>query len=165
MSITESARQFVDACDSGRGWKECAQYCHDGASFSVQADALAEIATVEGYVGWARDLLTPIPDASYELNANNAGEVVANLEKYTSEISQALNLEEKAILEKFTSSVEDFQALDEEIAQCDDTLSQIESILEGFQGSLSGISHEIQTLQGDSMAMNMKVTLNSPQWQ
>ena len=69
MSITDSARRFVDACDSGRGWEECAQYCHDGASFSVQADALAEISTVEGYVGWARDLLTPIPDASYELRS------------------------------------------------------------------------------------------------
>jgi predicted ester cyclase len=69
MSITESARRFVDGCDSGRGWEDCAQYCHDGATFSVQADALGEISTVEGYVGWARDLLTPVPDGSYELKS------------------------------------------------------------------------------------------------
>jgi len=69
MSMADSARQFVDACDGGRGWEECAQYCHDGATFSVQADALAEISTLEGYVGWARDLLTPIPDGSYELKS------------------------------------------------------------------------------------------------
>lgn len=69
MSITESAGAFVDACDSGRGWEECAQYCHDGATFAVQADALAEISTVEGYVGWARDLLTPVPDGDYELKS------------------------------------------------------------------------------------------------
>jgi len=69
MSITDSARQFVDACDSGRGWEECAQYCHADATFSVQADALAEISTVEAYVGWARDLLTPVPDAGYELKS------------------------------------------------------------------------------------------------
>ncbi|MGI9624966.1 MAG: nuclear transport factor 2 family protein [Acidimicrobiales bacterium] len=69
MSITQSAGAFVDACDSGRGWEECAQYCHDGATFAVQADALAEISTVEGYVGWARDLLTPVPDGDYELKS------------------------------------------------------------------------------------------------
>ena len=69
MSITESARQFVDACDKGRGWEECAQYCHPDATFSVQADALAEITSLEGYVGWARDLLTPIPDGDYELKS------------------------------------------------------------------------------------------------
>lgn len=72
MSITETARQFVDACDGGRGWEECAQYCHPDATFSVQADALAEISTVEGYVGWARDLLTPVPDGNYELKAISA---------------------------------------------------------------------------------------------
>ncbi len=69
MSITETAREFVDACDGGRGWAECAQHCHDGATFSVQADALAGIETVEGYVGWARDLLTPVPDGNYELKS------------------------------------------------------------------------------------------------
>ena len=69
MTITESARQFVDACDSGRGWEECRQYCHDDATFSCQADALADLATVEGYVGWAADLLTPVPDGHYELKA------------------------------------------------------------------------------------------------
>ena len=62
MCNIETARQFVDACDGGRGWQECAQYCHDDATFSCQADALADLATVEGYVGWAADLLTPVPD-------------------------------------------------------------------------------------------------------
>jgi predicted ester cyclase len=74
MSITESARQFMDACDRGLGWEECAQYCHDGATFSVQADALADISTIEGYVGWARDLLTPVPDGAYELKSISADE-------------------------------------------------------------------------------------------
>lgn len=74
MNITESARQFVDACDKGRGWEECAQYCHPDATFSVQADALADITTLEGYVGWARDLLTPIPDGDYELKSISTDE-------------------------------------------------------------------------------------------
>jgi predicted ester cyclase len=69
MSITETAREFFEACETGRGWAECAQYCRDGATFSCQADALAEISTLEGYTDWMRDLLTPIPDGRYELKS------------------------------------------------------------------------------------------------
>lgn len=79
MSIIDTARDFQDACDSGKGWAECAQYCHDGATFGCQADALADLTTVEGYVGWAADLLTPIPDGGYErksLSAAETGSVV-----------------------------------------------------------------------------------------
>ena len=74
MSITESARKFFEACETGRGWAECAQYCHDGATFSCQADALAEIGALEGYTDWMRDLLTPIPDGHYELKSFSADE-------------------------------------------------------------------------------------------
>lgn len=69
MSITETAEAFFDACETGQGWAGCAQYCHDGATFSCQADALAEIRSVEGYADWMRDLLIPIPDGHYELKA------------------------------------------------------------------------------------------------
>ena len=69
MSISETAMQFQDACDSGKGWDACEQWCQEGASFSCQADALAELSTVEGYVGWAKDLLGPIPDGHYYLKA------------------------------------------------------------------------------------------------
>ena len=52
----------------------CAQYCHDGATFSCQADALAEIGKLEGYADWMRDLLTPIPDMHYELKSFSTDE-------------------------------------------------------------------------------------------
>jgi predicted ester cyclase len=74
MSISETARGFVEACDTGRGWAECAQYCHDGATFSCQAETLAEIGTLEGYADWMRDLLTPIPDGAYELKSFSTDE-------------------------------------------------------------------------------------------
>lgn len=48
MSITETARKFFEACETGGGWVECAQYCHDGATFSSQAEALAEIGPPTG---------------------------------------------------------------------------------------------------------------------
>lgn len=82
MTITDSAREFVDACDSGRGWGECAQYCHENASFSVQADALDGISTVEAYVGWAADLLTPVPDAGYELKSLSTDEEGSSVTAY-----------------------------------------------------------------------------------
>ncbi len=69
MNITETARKFFDACETGGGWAECAQYCHEGATFSCQADALAEVDTLEGYTEWTRGILTPIPDGHYELKA------------------------------------------------------------------------------------------------
>jgi hypothetical protein len=69
MSITETARAFFEACETGGGWTACSQYCHDGATFSCQADALAEVTTLEGYTDWMKGLLGPIPDGHYELKA------------------------------------------------------------------------------------------------
>jgi len=74
MSITEIARAFFQACETGGGWAECAQYCHDDATFSCQADALADIRSLEGYADWMRDLLTPIPDGHYELKSFSTDE-------------------------------------------------------------------------------------------
>ena len=74
MSITETGREFFEACDTGGGWAACAQYCHDGASFSCQADALADISSLEGYANWMRDLLTPVPDGHYELKSFSTDE-------------------------------------------------------------------------------------------
>lgn len=70
MSITETARAFFEACETGKGWAGCAHYCNADASFSCQADALAEIASLEGYADWMRDLFGPIPDGHYELKAS-----------------------------------------------------------------------------------------------
>ena len=41
MAITDTARQFFDACETGKGWTVCQAWCHDGATFACQSDALA----------------------------------------------------------------------------------------------------------------------------
>ncbi len=69
MNIKETASKFFEACETGKGWKECQQYCHSKASFSAQAAALAEIDTLEAYCDWMKGLLTPVPDGSYELRS------------------------------------------------------------------------------------------------
>jgi len=68
-SIKGTAAQFFDDCETGKGWEVCQQYCHPGATFSAQAAALAGIDTLEGYTGWTKGLLTPVPDGHYELRA------------------------------------------------------------------------------------------------
>jgi len=69
MSIMDTANSFFDACETGKGWDGCKDFCHPGAGFACQADALANVATVEGYCEWMKGLLVPIPDASYEIKA------------------------------------------------------------------------------------------------
>lgn len=68
-SITSTATEFFDACETGKGWEVCSRYCHPDASFGAQCDALAEIRTLEAYTEWMKAILTPLPDARYELRA------------------------------------------------------------------------------------------------
>jgi len=69
MSINKSATDFFEACETGKGWDGCKSFCHDAATFSCQADALADITTLSGYAEWMKGLLTPIPDGHYKLTA------------------------------------------------------------------------------------------------
>ncbi len=48
-SITESAKAFFEACKQGQGWDACSQYCTADASFTSQAEPLADVQTLEGY--------------------------------------------------------------------------------------------------------------------
>ena len=48
MSTMETAaKAFFEACETGKGWTACQQFCTPDASFSCQADALAEVKTLE----------------------------------------------------------------------------------------------------------------------
>src|SRR5215203_5395659 len=68
-SITETAEKFFGACEAGKGWPGCQAYCHPGATFAVQAEALADVTTLEQYAEWMKGLLTLLPDAGYDLKA------------------------------------------------------------------------------------------------
>lgn len=84
MSMINSATAFFEACETGKGWDGCKSWCHDGASFSCQADALAETTTLSAYADWMKGLLTPVPDGHYVLKSFAAdearGTVVASAE-------------------------------------------------------------------------------------
>jgi predicted ester cyclase len=68
-TITETARAFFDACETGKGWDGCSAYCHPEASFSAQAEPLADVHTLRDYAEWMKGLLVVLPDGSYEVKS------------------------------------------------------------------------------------------------
>lgn len=81
-AIRRTAEQFFEACETGKGWEGCARYCHADATFSAQADALAEVTTLEGYTEWMKGLFTPLPDGQYELRSFAVDETRRNAAAY-----------------------------------------------------------------------------------
>ena len=81
-SIRETAEQFFDACETGKGWDGCQAYCHEGATFSAQAGALEGVETVEGYADWMKGIFTPLPDASYEVRSFAVDDARQNVAAY-----------------------------------------------------------------------------------
>ena len=69
MSISETAMKFFEACEAGKGWDECKAYCHSDATFSAQAEPLADVNNLQQYTDWMKGLLTFVPDARYELRS------------------------------------------------------------------------------------------------
>ncbi|MEM8686417.1 MAG: nuclear transport factor 2 family protein [Pseudomonadota bacterium] len=67
MSMMETAKTFFDACETGKGWAVCAQYCAPDATFSCQSQALADTSSLEAYTEWMKGLLVPLPDGHYEM--------------------------------------------------------------------------------------------------
>jgi predicted ester cyclase len=68
-TITQTALAFFEACEAGEGWDGCSRYCHPDASFSAQAEPLADVQTLQDYAEWMKGLLTFIPDGRYELRS------------------------------------------------------------------------------------------------
>lgn len=68
-SMTEVARAFFDACETGKGWDGCRQYCAPDATFSAQAEPLSDMRTLQQYTDWMKGLFTPVPDGRYELKS------------------------------------------------------------------------------------------------
>lgn len=66
---TEIAKHFFEACETGKGWAGCRQYCHPDATFSAQAEPLADVRRLQEYTDWMRDLLTYVPDGRYEVRS------------------------------------------------------------------------------------------------
>jgi hypothetical protein len=68
-ALMEVARNFFDACEAGKGWAACAEFCTPNATFSAQADALADVKTLKDYTDWNKGILVPFPDATVDIKS------------------------------------------------------------------------------------------------
>jgi len=69
MSQHKTAHAFFGACETGKGWIVCQDWCLPDATFSCQADALTDMTTLSAYVEWMKGLLVSVPDGHYVLKA------------------------------------------------------------------------------------------------
>lgn len=81
-TITSTAAAFFEACETGGGWEACKRYCAPDATFSAQADALANVTTLLDYAEWMKGLLTFIPDGRYEVKSFATDEERRNVAAY-----------------------------------------------------------------------------------
>jgi len=81
-NITAVAKQFFEACEAGKGWDVCQTYCTPDASFSAQAEPLANTRTLRDYSNWMKGLLTFMPNGRYELKSFAADEQRRNVAAY-----------------------------------------------------------------------------------
>ena len=81
-SITKTAKSYFDSCETGKGWEECKNYCTADATFSAQAEPLAEVQSLEQYAEWMKGILTLMPDAEYEIKSFATDEEKNNVIAY-----------------------------------------------------------------------------------
>jgi predicted ester cyclase len=81
-SITPVAQKFFEACEAGKGWTVCKEWCTPNATFSAQAEPLADVRTLQQYTDWMKGLLTFIPDGRYELKSFATDEMRKNVSAY-----------------------------------------------------------------------------------
>ncbi len=68
-SITAIAGKFFEACETGKGWQGCKEYCKADATFSAQAEPLAQTHSLRDYTEWMKGLMTFMPDGRYEMKS------------------------------------------------------------------------------------------------
>ena len=68
-TIATVAEAFFNACETGQGWEVCGSYCAPEATFSAQAEPLADVKTLAQYTEWMKGILTVLPDAHYHVKS------------------------------------------------------------------------------------------------
>jgi len=69
LSITNVAQKFFEACDTGKGWDVCRQYCTPDATFKAQAEPLLDVTTLAQYTDWMKGMMGVLPDGRYEMKS------------------------------------------------------------------------------------------------
>ncbi|CAH1787667.1 unnamed protein product [Owenia fusiformis] len=80
-----------------------------------------------------------------------------DLRQYSREVEKELLDVENASIQDYIKEGQNIASLHKQIAACDTILERMESMLHTFQNDLGSISNEIQSLQEQSIAMNVKL--------
>jgi predicted ester cyclase len=81
-SLDKVAIEFFDACEAGKGWEACKAFCKPDASFSSQAEPLADLRTLQEYATWMQGLMGMMPDGNYDLKSFATDAARANVTAY-----------------------------------------------------------------------------------
>ncbi|XP_072015361.1 vacuolar protein sorting-associated protein 52 homolog [Amphiura filiformis] len=80
-----------------------------------------------------------------------------DLRQYSKQVEAELQQVENASIQDYIKESQNIASLHNQIAACDTILERMEQMLSGFQSDLGSLSAEIQTLQEQSIAMNVKL--------
>ena len=62
MDNLQTARNFFEQCDYGKGWDACKIYCRQDATFETEAETLSAINTLDTYCDWMTDAIDMFDD-------------------------------------------------------------------------------------------------------
>ncbi|XP_071801799.1 vacuolar protein sorting-associated protein 52 homolog [Asterias amurensis] len=80
-----------------------------------------------------------------------------DLRQYSKQVEAELQTVENASIQDYIKESQNIASLHNQISACDTILERMEEMLNGFQSDLGSLSAEIQTLQNQSIAMNIKL--------
>ncbi|XP_076157730.1 vacuolar protein sorting-associated protein 52 homolog [Alosa pseudoharengus] len=80
-----------------------------------------------------------------------------DLRQYSKQVEAELQRIEQASIKDYIKESQNIASLHNQITACDSILERMEEMLSSFQSDLSSISSEIQTLQQQSVSMNMRL--------
>ncbi|XP_072529400.1 vacuolar protein sorting-associated protein 52 homolog [Salminus brasiliensis] len=80
-----------------------------------------------------------------------------DLRQYSKQVEAELQRIEQASIKDYIKESQNIASLHNQITACDSILERMEEMLSGFQSDLSSISSEIQTLQQQSVSMNVRL--------
>ncbi|TRY65737.1 hypothetical protein DNTS_005577 [Danionella cerebrum] len=84
-------------------------------------------------------------------------EMGVDLRQYSKQVEKELQRIEQVSIKDYIKESENIASLHNQITACDSILERMEGMLSTFQSDLSSISSEIQTLQQQSVSMNMRL--------
>uniref|UniRef100_A0AAV2M4Q3 Vacuolar protein sorting-associated protein 52 homolog n=1 Tax=Knipowitschia caucasica TaxID=637954 RepID=A0AAV2M4Q3_KNICA len=80
-----------------------------------------------------------------------------DLRQYSKQVEAELQRIEQASIKDYIKESQNIASLHNQITACDSILERMEGMLSGFQSDLSSISSEIQSLQQQSVSMNVRL--------